>query len=243
MKIAAIVQARMTSTRLPGKVMMPLAGEPMLARVIQRLERTKRITEIIVATSVNTSDDSIDAYCKRNKIHIYRGSESDVLSRYVGAANDCCADAVVRITSDCPLLEPRLVDWCVDEYLSNKYDYVSNTHPQTWPYGLAVEVFSIDALLLADKNGLSAEEREHVTPHLYWNPTRFRLKNIFNDVDLSAHRWTVDTPEDYQFVKYIFENLKHLNSDFDLNDVLKLLDKNPEWLQINQSIQQKTLSH
>lgn len=239
MKTLIIVQARMTSTRLPGKVLLPLAGEPMLTRLIERLRRVRRADGIVVATTTNTSDDPIAALCALLGVPCHRGSEHDVLSRYADAARLYGADVVVRITSDCPLIDPALIDQTIAAYDEGGSDYVSNMLPPTWPYGMAVEVFSAAALAQAHAEATQAAEREHVTPFLYWHQERYRLRNVASPVDLSHHRWTVDTPEDYALVSRLFDHLMPNRPNFTQADVLALLDAHPDWIAINQHIQQK----
>ena len=234
-----IVQARMTSTRLPGKVLLPLAGEPMLARLIERLRRVRRANGIVVATTTNATDDPIAALCAQLGVPCHRGSEQDVLSRYADAARLYGADVVVRITADCPLIDPALIDQLIETYEEGDSDYVSNMLPPTWPYGMAVEVFSAAALAQAHAEATQAAEREHVTPFLYWHPERYRLRNVASPVDLSRHRWTVDTPEDYELVRRLFDHLMPTQPQFTQADVLALLDQHPDWIAINQHVRQK----
>jgi len=218
-----IVQARMTSTRLPGKVLLPLAGEPMLTRLVERLRRVQRADGIVVATTSNATDDPIAALCAQLGVPCHRGSEHDVLSRYADAARLNGADVVVRITSDCPLIDPALIDQGIATYEAGDSDYVSNMLPPTWPYGMAVEVFSATALAQAHAEATQAAEREHVTPFLYWHPERYRLRNVASPVDLSHHRWTVDTPEDYELVRRLFETLYPTKPRFTQDDILAVL--------------------
>jgi len=234
-----IVQARMTSTRLPGKVLLPLAGEPMLTRLVERLRRVQRADGIVIATTTNATDDPIAALCSQLGMLCHRGSEHDVLSRYADAARLHGADTVVRITSDCPLIDPALIDQVIAVYEEGESDYVSNMLPPTWPYGMAVEVFSAAALAQAHAEATQAAEREHVTPFIYWHPERYRLRNVASPVDLSQHRWTVDTPEDYALVGRLFDHLVPTHPHFTQADVLALLDQHPDWIAINQHIQQK----
>ena len=241
MKIVIIVQARMTSTRLPGKVLLPLAGQPMLTRLIERLRRVKRADAIVVATTTNATDDPIAALCEQLGVHCHRGSELDVLSRYADAARLNDAGVVVRITSDCPLIDPVLVDQLIAAYLDGDCDYVSNMLPPTWPYGMAVEVFSATVLREAHAEATLASEREHVTPFIYWRPERYHLRNIASPTDLSTQRWTVDTAEDYELVRRLFETLHPDHPRFGLADVLATMDAHPDWLRINQHVQQKQL--
>lgn len=234
-----IVQARMTSTRLPGKVLLPLAGEPMLTRLVERLRRVQRADGIVIATTTNATDDPIAALCSQLGMPCHRGSEHDVLSRYADAARLHGANTVVRITSDCPLIDPALIDQVIAAYEEGGSDYVSNMLPPTWPYGMAVEVFSAAALAQAHAEATQAAEREHVTPFIYWHPERYRLRNVASPVDLSQHRWTVDTPEDYALVGRLFDHLMPNHPQFTQADVLALLDQHPDWIAINQHIQQK----
>ncbi len=239
MKTIIIVQSRMTSTRLPGKVLLPLAGEPMLMRLMERLRRVQRADGIVIATTTNVTDDPIAAMCAQQGVPCHRGSELDVLSRYADAARLHAADVVVRITSDCPLIDPALIDQLIAVYEEGDSDYVSNMLPPTWPYGMAVEVFSATALAQAHAEATQDAEREHVTPFIYWHPQRYRLRNVASPVALSHHRWTVDTPEDYELVRRLFDHLLPTNPHFTQADVLALLDAHPDWIAINQHVQQK----
>lgn len=239
MKTVLIVQARMTSTRLPGKVLLPLAGAPMLTRLVERLHGVKRADAIVIATTTNASDDPIAALCTQLGVLCHRGSEHDVLARYADAARLHDADAVVRITSDCPLIAPTLIDQVIAVYEEGDSDYVSNMLPPTWPYGMAVEVFSAAALQEAHAEAIQAAEREHVTPFIYWRPERFRLRNLESLINLSHYRWTVDTPEDYELVRLLFEALIPAHPEFTQADILNLLEVHPDWLAINQHIEQK----
>lgn len=239
MRTLIIVQARMTSTRLPGKVLLPLAGEPMLTRLLERLRRVQRAHGIVIATTTNATDEPIAALCAQLDVACHRGSELDVLSRYADAARLHLADVVVRITSDCPLIDPALIDQVIAVYQEGDSDCVSNMLPPTWPYGMAVEVFSATALQQAHAEAKQPAEREHVTPFLYAHPERYRLRNVTSPVDLSQHRWTVDTPEDYELVRRLFEALYPVRPHFTQNDILAVLDVHPDWIAINQHIRQK----
>lgn len=241
MKTIIIVQARMSSTRLPGKVLLPLDGAPMLTRLVERLCRVQQADGIVIATTTNPPDDAIARLCDFLALPCHRGSEQDVLSRYAEAAAIHGAESVVRVTSDCPLLDPALIDCVIERFEEGGLDYVSNMHPPTWPYGMAVEVFGAESLAQADAEAATPEEREHVTPFFYWRPQRFRLANVAQTPDLSHHRWTVDTPEDYELVRLIFNTLHPRQPLFDQDDVLALLREHPDWMHINQHIVQKQL--
>lgn len=239
-----IVQARMTSTRLPGKVLKPIAGRPMLAYQLERLRRSRRTDRIVVASTVNASDDPIVALCASEGVEYTRGSENDVLSRYAEAAARFDAATVVRLTSDCPLLDPQLIDAAIAAYADGdeRPDYLSNMIAPTWPYGMAVEVFSARALAEAQAEARDAAEREHVTPFIYWRPGRYRLKSLTRQPDLSHHRWTVDTPEDFELVRRIVETLYPRKPEFAMADVLALLAEHPDWQEINRHVAQKSVA-
>lgn len=241
MKTVIVVQARMTSTRLPGKVMMPLAGQPMLARMAERLRRATMTDELVIATTTNATDDVIAGLCLQQDLACYRGSEHDVLSRYAGAAQTHGADLVVRVTADCPLLDAELVDRMIATYKENACtcDYLSNMLEPTFPYGMAVEVFPNSILQAAHAEATQDAEREHVTPFIYWNPQRFRLMAFRHQTDLSRHRWTVDTAEDYALVKMLFDSLYPANPAFVMENVLGLLQEHPDWSGINRNIAQR----
>jgi spore coat polysaccharide biosynthesis protein SpsF len=203
--IATIVQARMTSTRLPGKVLKEVMGRPLLSYLIERLRFCRFSGKIILATTTNEEDNAIALLAKREKLAVYRGSENDVLDRYYKTAKEFRVDHVIRITSDCPLLDPRVTDLVVSHYLEGKYDYVSNVLARRYPDGLDTEVFSFQALEKTWQEAKLPSEREHVTPYIYKHPELFRLSGVRkNGKDLSWMRWTVDTAEDFEFVSKIF---------------------------------------
>lgn len=234
-KTVVIVQARMGSTRLPNKVLLDIEGEPTLWRVINRLSYTKTVDEIIIATTESPSDDAIENFAKENGIKYFRGSENDVLDRYYQCAKNHQADTIVRITADCPLIDPRVVDKIVGFFKEHQdiYDYVSNVIPPTFPDGLDTEVFSFSALEKAWKEAKYTSEREHVTAYIYKNPNKFKLYNITNDIDYSALRWTLDTENDLIFIREVYKMLGKDNEIFYMEDVIQLLNKNPELKNIN----------
>ena len=242
MRIIAIIQARMGSTRLPGKVLLDLAGEPMLARDMHRLSRAQALNEVVVATTIKSTDDAIVALCQERNWPCFRGSEADVLDRYYRAAQEYQADVVVRVTSDCPLIEPEVVDRVVREFLERQpeIDYASNTAPErTFPRGLDTEVMSFEALARAWREDKNPAWREHVTLYIRRHPELFKTYGVINDEDLSYMRWTVDTPEDLTLVRRIYEHFRH--NQFSWREVLTVLAQYPEWLEINRDIQQKVI--
>jgi spore coat polysaccharide biosynthesis protein SpsF len=234
----AIVQARTGSTRLPGKVLLPLLGEPMLLRVMRRLSRATRLDKIVLATTTMPADDPIVELGGREGWPVERGSESDLLDRYVQAARSHRAGVVVRITSDCPLIDPGVVDRVVGAFAGSGVDYASNTlAPRTFPQGLDVEVMTIQSLERAWREDANPAWREHATPYLYRHPELFALLRVPNDVDESRHRWSVDTAEDYALVRRIYETLGR--DDFDWHEALALVDKHPGWHALNRDVIQK----
>lgn len=241
MKTVIIVQARMSSTRLPGKVLYEVLGKPLLEYQIERLCQVRLADELVIATTTNDTDQNIVELCERVGVAYYRGSEEDVLSRYYEAATQSGADVVVRVTSDCPLIDPGVMDEVIGLYINNrdKYDYVSNTLERTYPRGLDTEVFSMKALVKAHREAREQPEREHVTLFLYRRPEQFRLANSSSAVDYSQHRWTVDIPEDFELIKLILQELYPVNNRFTWLDVLNLLKENPEWVKINAAVKQK----
>jgi len=240
MRVVAVVQARMGSTRLPGKVLQDIVGEPMLGRCVTRLRRAESLDEVVIATTRQPDDERIVDLCRKRGWAWFRGSEGDVLDRYYKAASEFGADAVVRVTSDCPLIDPEVVDRVVREFADRQpeVDYASNTFPQrTFPRGLDTEVIRFDALARAWREDANPAWREHVTPYIWRRPESFTIHSVMNETDCSAMRWTVDTLEDLRFVRRVFEHFGH--DVFSWRDVLKALDKHPEWLEINRHIQQK----
>lgn len=240
MKVVGIVQARMGSTRLPGKVLCDIAGQSMLARVIARLRRAKLVDELLIATTDSEIDDAVVAACQSLSVPAFRGQENDVLDRYYQAALSVGADAVVRVTSDCPLIDAEVTDQTVRTFLDRKVDYASNVLERRFPRGLDTEVMTIGALQRAWKHATQSYERAHVTPYIYEHPQLFTTGSFRCDHDYSHHRWTVDTQEDLQFVQAVYERLGR-SGDFDWRDVLELLDKEPALAELNRGIGQKAL--
>ncbi|MEW6703132.1 MAG: glycosyltransferase family protein [Bacteroidota bacterium] len=239
MKIVTVIQARMSSTRLPGKVMLPILGRPLLVRMIERVNAAELTGEIVVATSTNPDDDAIEKLCAQEKINCFRGHLNDLLDRHYMTAKKFSADGVVKIPSDCPLIDPIVIDKVLNYYISNadKFDFVSNLHPATYPDGNDVEVMSFTALERAWKEAEKNFEREHTTPFIWENPDKFRIANIEWETGLdfsTTHRWTIDFEEDYLFIKKIYEELYPNNPIFSLREILDLIEQKPEIAAINQ---------
>lgn len=244
MNVVCIMQARTGSTRLPGKVLKKICGKTVLEHDIDRLKRVKNINKIVIATTELEKDNVIVEEANRLKVGFYRGSEDDVLSRYYYAAMENDANIVVRVTSDCPLIDSEVTERIIQYYLdsSQKYDYVSNTIDRTYPRGLDTEVFSFKSLQKAFDEGESQREREHVTPYIWRNTGLFKLAQYKNDVDYSNLRWTLDTVEDFELINKIYMSLYREKMEyFDMKDILDLYKKHPELYEINNNIEQKKL--
>jgi spore coat polysaccharide biosynthesis protein SpsF len=260
--IVAIIQARMRSSRLPNKVLLDIAGEPMLAHVVARASLAKTIDSVVVATTTDPSDDRVEMLCKQRGYAYYRGSEFDVLDRYYQAARLAGADAIVRVTADCPLIDPDLIDLTVNTFLGLEseflqetrslrppppdsfaaYDFTATRLPPPWkrtfPIGQDIEVCSFTGLELAWREASSQHQREHVMPFFYDQPERFRIKVLDNNIDYGALRWTVDTPEDLELIREIFARFPG-RRDFTWLDVLALFENEPGLAQINTQIRHK----
>lgn len=240
-RTVAVIQARVGSTRLPGKVLLPLLGEPVLTRVVRRAARARSVDAVVVATTTEPADDAIVELAEREGWLIERGSQDDLLDRYVQAARRHAADVVVRITSDCPLIDPAVIDETVHAFEASHCDYASNTlEPRTYPRGLDVEVVTIAALERAWREDADPALREHATPYLYRHPELFRLLRVAAQVDGSAHRWSIDTPEDYDLVSRIYDALGR--DDFGWREALAVVEAHPGWADINRHIVQKTVT-
>ncbi|WP_420128105.1 cytidylyltransferase domain-containing protein [Longimicrobium sp.] len=238
MKVVGIIQARMGSTRLPGKVLRPLAGEPMLARCVSRLQHARTLDQVVVATTTGEEDDAIVDLCRARGWPWFRGECDDVLDRYYRAARQYGAGVVVRVTSDCPLLGPRVVDRVVSAL--GDADLASNVLPRhTWPRGLDAEAVRMDALERAWHEDTNPATREHVTLYIKRHPERFRLVEVNNHHALPEMRWTVDTPEDYAFASRVYDHFGH--DRFSWREVLLLLRSHPEIAEMNRHVMQKAL--
>ena len=232
--VVAIVQARVGSSRLPGKVLADLAGRPMLARVVERVCRAARVRDVAVATSRRPEDDAVAALCRAIGVRCVRGSERDVLDRYHDAARATGADDVARITADCPLLDPAVLDVVAEAYHGARADYACNIEPPTFPHGLDVEAVSREALERAWRNARSPEEREHVTLYIRDRRAQFRCVNVRHHADLSALRWTVDEPRDLAFVRAVYDHLGDV--PFGMDAVLALVAAEPAVAALNAGI-------
>jgi spore coat polysaccharide biosynthesis protein SpsF len=240
LKTVAIIQARMGSTRLPGKVLMDICGETMLARVVGRLRAAKLINEVLVATTDRAADDAIVSECRKYSVPVSRGDQDDVLDRYFRAAQLSKAEVIVRITSDCPLIDPEITDKTVAAFLELHPDYASNTLQRTYPRGLDTEVISLAALGRAWQVAHKPYEREHVTPYIIEHPGEFKHLSVTGEEDLSGYRWTVDAPEDLTLAQEVYRRL-NANGTFSWRAVLDLLKREPELLELNRSVQHKAL--
>lgn len=227
--ILAILQARMSSTRLPGKVMLPLAGAPMIVRQIERVSRSRLIDRLVVATSDQAGDDVIEQTCRREGIAVYRGPLDDVLARFTGALDAYPADHVVRLTADCPLADPNVIDATIALHLDAGADYASNSpEPGAWPKGLDVEVMTADALRRAAAEAATPEEHEHVTWGIWNQPDRYRLAWLPSPAGDADVRWTVDRPDDYAFVAAVYDALYAANRAFTSDDIRAFLADRPD---------------
>ena len=235
----AIIQARLGSDRLPGKVLLDLDGQPMVNWVVRRVRRAKSIDQVVIATTDHPRDHRLVEYCKRQDWPVFVGPEHDVLTRYMGAAEKFSATQIVRITSDCPLIDPAVIDDVVGLFnRSDDFDYCCNFLPnRTFPRGLDVECFSQAALKHADRLATTTELREHVTLAIYRNPTQFRIGSITSQQDFSDCRWTVDTQDDLHLVQSI---LAAFHDDrFSWRDIIQAYENHPCWHQINSHIRQR----
>ena len=258
-KVVAIIQGRMSSSRLPGKILADIAGQPMLQRVFIRTSRAATVTETIFATTTDPSDDPVAEYCDFSGIPFRRGSLYDVLDRYYQAARQARAEVIVRVTADCPVIDPALIDDVVRALLEDEYDFVCNRLPppfhRTYPIGLDVEVCTFAALEKAWKESTETFHREHVMPYFYegvelsmvsrqlstgTSPRGFRVALLNHTTDFGNYRWTVDTPEDLEFMRQVYSRFDG-RDDFSWKEVLDLVHNEPQLMQINAKVKHKTL--
>jgi spore coat polysaccharide biosynthesis protein SpsF len=237
------IEARMRSSRLPGKVLKPILGRPMLGLMIERLQQSRTIDGIVVATTVNPSDDPIVDLVESLNVEYFRGSEEDVLARVLGAAQQFDADVIVETTGDCPLIDPALVDKVVSDYRIGGADFVSNNLVYSTPRGMDVRVFSAESLAEIDRISQDPTDREHVSLHYWEHPEKYRLRNVSTELppEVADLRLTVDTPEDFELVRRVFEELYPRKSIFSLSDILTLFEHKPEIPALNKAIQQKAV--
>ena len=237
-----IIQARTGSSRLPGKIMMEIEGKTILEHMIERVSKSKKLDKIVIATTTKEDDDVIVVLAKKLNIDYFRGSEDDVLDRYYNASRKFNADVIVRLCSDSPILDGNIVDDVIEKYLSGNYDFVGNLAPEyfsprTYPDGLGVEVFSSELLADAQLNAKKPSEREHVTFYMWMQPEKYNLHRLDYKNDSSKYRFNLDYAEDYKFLKKIFENFYQNNKNFNLDDIISWLEKNPDIFKINNMIQ------
>jgi len=256
MRTVAIVQARFGSSRLPGKVLLDIGGKPMLARVVERTRRSRMIDEVVVATTTDATDDAVASFCLEQGYAHQRGSLYDVLDRYFQAARTYQADVIVRITADCPMIDPGIVDYTIQEFLNAKVDFAANRLPPPWkrtyPIGLDTEVCTFAALERAWREASLPHYREHVMPYLYEAaisgqqppggplPETFRVLVVNNDVDYGHLRWTVDTPQDLELARQVYAYFAG-RDDFSWREILGLYQQHPELVKVNAGVQHKTV--
>ena len=241
MRTVITIEARMRSTRLPGKVLLPVLGEPMLARMIERLRRVDRAHGIVVATTVHAADDPIVALAERLGVAVFRGSEEDVLERVLGAAEANGAELIVETTADCPLIDPAVIDQLIHTFETNPVDYCANVLTPTYPRGLDAQVFPTSVLADVAARTTDPADREHVSLYIYEHPERYRLLNVASGLPASVAdlRLTVDTPDDFTLITRIYQALYPTNPRFGLADILELIRREPELVGINQHVRQK----
>ncbi len=230
--IGCIIQARMGSNRLPGKVMELLDGKnPSLFYTINQLKTALKLDKIIIATTQISEDDKIEEFSIKNGIECFRGEPDNVLDRFYKCAKKYKLDAIVRVTADCPLIDPEIVDLAIQIFNSDKYDYVHNQYPRTFPDGLDIEVFTFNVLEKAWKNAVLPSEKEHVTPYFRNHKEEFKIKSMNNEKNLSFHRWTLDYKEDLELIRKIIQKINH--RPILINDIILLFNKEPSLFEIN----------
>lgn len=241
--VLAFIQARMGSTRLPGKVLKLLCGRPVIQHVVERVQAASLVDQVMVVTSIDPNNLPLINHVSGIGVPLFVGSEDDVLDRFWQATRLTAADHIVRITADCPIMDPTMIDRVVEAHLANGNAYTSNIDPPTWPDGLDVEVITRGALEIAWVEATEAHEREHVTPYLRNNPARFASENVASDVDLSGHRWTLDQEEDYRFLEAVYLHLGDTEKLFGMREILKLLSEQTELQEINAFIDRNVGAH
>ncbi len=238
MKTVAKIQARIRSSRLRGKVLFDLGGKTALERIVIQAGKAKGIDEVRIATTTNSRDEVIVSEAERIGVKVYRGSEDDVLDRYTNAARESEADIVLRLTADCPLLDHRMIDFMIDKFNSGPYDYASNRINRTYPRGQDTEVMTMETLEKAWSESTKPHERVHVTPYIYQNPSMFEIYSVFGPVDWSHQRWTIDTEDDFEFLKAVCNTF---DTDMGWEKLAKEIEKHPEILKLNAHIKQRSM--
>jgi spore coat polysaccharide biosynthesis protein SpsF len=237
--VLVVIQARMGSTRLPGKVLLPLAGRPLLERMLERVRAARHRFELCVATTTSAEDAPIVELCGQLGVHVHRGHPSDLLERHLGAARELGADVVVKVPSDCPLIDPGVIDRVLGAFAAaepGSLDFVSNLQPPSWPDGNDVEVMTREALEIAQREATRPLEREHTTPFIWEHPERFRILNVSWETGLDysrTHRFTIDYPEDYALISAVYDELHRPGTVFGLERILELCEQRPELMAHN----------
>lgn len=243
MRIVATIEARMQSTRLPGKVLKEVQGKPLLELMIERVRRARRVDDIVIATTDHPSCDPIMTLAGRIGVRCYRGSEDDVLGRVLQAAASAKADVIVELTGDCPLIDPSVIDLIVGVYCASGVDYCANVLERTYPAGMETQVFAYRILEEVSRLTQDPSDREHVSLYIYTHPERFSLKNVESGLPAGLADWrlVVDVPEDFELIRRVYEALYTLNPEFTLDDIRDLFAKHPDWLEINSRFRKKAL--
>lgn len=241
MRIVAIIQARMQSTRLPGKVLTDICGKPLIWHIINRVKKSKRINDYVLATSLNPADNRLAEWAVGDKVKVFRGSEQNVLARYYDAAVFSNAEIVVRITADDPFKDPVILDEVIDMLLIDNLDFAYNNNPPSFPEGLDCEVFTFQALQQAFQHAKDDFEKEHVTQYFYRHPGDFRQKNLQYHTDLSSLRWTIDTEDDLKMAKEVYESLFKESKVFGFAEILELIKKKPYIASMNKDVKRSAM--
>lgn len=238
---SAIIQARLGSTRLPGKVLKDLNGKPLIEQIINRLRNCKNVDNIVLATTINELDDRLESWCKENNISCFRGDENNVLKRYYDTATQYKSDIVIRITADDPFKDPKVIDAVIDLLKTENLDFAFNNNPPSFPEGLDTEVFTFSAIKKAAEADTTDFEKEHVTQYFYHNPQIFKCKNLSYKENVSHIRLTVDTEQDFELASRIYTKLSPNNEMFYLEDILSLIKKEPELLEVNKGVKRSAM--
>lgn len=243
MRIVATIEARMRSTRLPGKVLKEVMEKPLLELMVERVRRARYVDDIVIATSDHPSCDPIATLAGRIGVHCYRGSEDDVLDRVLKAAASVKAEIIIELTGDCPLIDPSVVDKVVDVYCSSEVDYCANILKRTYPQGMETQVFAYKVLEEVASLTQDPSDREHVSLYIYNHPEQFSLKNVESELPAGMADWrlVMDYPEDFELIRRVYEALYTFNPEFTLNDIMELLAKHPDWMEINSRFHKKAL--